>query len=138
MYTRVETRLIRGEREERQSESEREKERERERDMKHRRGRGGVARAAVDHPEARCSLYPFYSRLLPSDLYDSDAPSGSRRFWGPSVDVGKASERERERELQRSTASVLSMASRCEFTHCAPRKHANDALVPSYVFVSPI
>lgn len=25
------------------------------------------ARAAVDHPEARCSLYPFYSRLLPSE-----------------------------------------------------------------------
>ena len=46
----------------------RERERERER----------AARAAVDHPEARCSLYPFYSRLLPSDLYDSDAPSGSR------------------------------------------------------------
>lgn len=45
-----------------------ERERERER----------AARAAVDHPEARCSLYPFYSRLLPSDLYDSDAPSGSR------------------------------------------------------------
>lgn len=42
------------------------------------RERERAARAAVDHPEARCSLYPFYSRLLPSDLYDSDAPSGSR------------------------------------------------------------
>lgn len=42
------------------------------------RERERAARAAVDHPEAGCSLYPFYSRLLPSDLYDSDAPSGSR------------------------------------------------------------
>lgn len=130
MYTRVETRLIRGEREERREK--REGERARKREIEH-RGRGEVARAAVDHPEARCSLYPFYSRLLPSDLYDSDAPSGSASGvpFGRCECAGKAKERERERQRERRSdrrPAFLrnTVASRCEFTHCAPRKHARE------------